>query len=461
MSLLTLAALHTSLALQAGPQPQPPTCGVAVRDEALVVLMGKEVVARLPLEPAQLPIQPGVESPSVGVIATADPGRFFVGIREDWNVRGAAGLGELFEVRCTGKPNDNAVIRLALREKGVDFGTSIRVPDGRVVVGGWGGLRVLELEPRPDVTPAARLTPLTTAPSYRAPACWSATEDKPAPGADVPDPSAGLHGSEVPFLRGGACGYEGDMTMAPHVLDLDRGVYRKRVEVSDVVTTGSAVVVAAGGCARLDAGLWVSPDPSPCVARAPGDVTTCEGWTRRVIGAGVPMRRLARLEGAGGTRWFALSAICPTGADRAGGDLYTSADLETWTRVEADLPIARDGAVRGLGGSDLREVDGTLFLGVDEGGGGVKRTVWVSSQDGVSFAKANAPRARPAAPVDEALKRRLGVDSVHGSALDPGRRLAFAWTNDGLFATPIDPAGSLAVGAATWTRILPWRGGSD
>lgn len=454
-ALLTAAlAAHAAVALV----PQAPPCTVALRDERLVVLRGAQITATLALAPAQLPIQPGVEAPSLGVITTADPGRFFVGIREDWTVRGAAGLGDLFEVRCAGEAAPSDTIRVALSAKGVDFGTSRTLADGRVVVGGWGGLRVLDLDLRAAPSPGSggasgaittgtpRLTPLTTAPTFKAGACWSATEDKPAEGADVPDLRAGLHGPELPFLRGGACGYEGDMTMAPHVLDVSRGVYRKRVAISDLVTTEGAVVAAAGSCTRLDAGIWVSPD-----------LVT---WTRHLLGTGLPVARLARLDDHGRERWYALTAICPTGADRAGGDLYASDDLVAWTKVDADLGRASDGAVRGLGASELRAVDGVLFVGVREERGGVAKTRWVSSRDGLAFTTSAAPRPPAPTGLEGLLAARLGVDAVFGSALDLTRKVALAWTNDGLLSTPLEGA-ARPPKDATWTRILPWRGGSD
>lgn len=470
MSFALLTAVLAARSVQATSAmlvPQAPPCTIAVRDESLVVMNGPQVVGRLPLEPARLPTQPGVEAPSVGVIATSDPTLLFVGIREDWTVRGAAGLGELFEVRCPGKPAP-ASIRVALTAMGVDFGTAMGLPDGRFVVGGWGGLRILELDLRPEAPPEAiaRLTPLTTAPTYPAGACWSATDDKPAPGADVPDLRAGLHASELPFLRGGACGYEGDMTMAPHVLDLARGIYRKRVEISDVIAHDDAIVVAAGSCSRLDAGVWVSRgEVVGQLGSASSSAQDLTSWTRHPIGTGLPIARLAHLPGDGGGRWFALSAVCSTGADRAGGDLYTSTDLETWTKVEADLGLANDGSVRGLGATDLRALDGVLLVAAREVRGGVEKTRWVSSRDATTFANAAAPRPRAAAPGVEAvalLRDRLGVDAVFGTSLDLARKVALAWTSDGLFAAPLgETARPPAPKDMAWTRILPWRGGSD
>ncbi len=413
---LAVATLHLSQ-VPAGP---PAGCRIAVEDGHLVVRsQGREV--RHELAGDELPASPGELGPP-RVTALMHPrgeGLVFAALRERWDLGVAPlGLGRLYEIRCGAEPS----LTVAMVAPGLDFGRVAVARDGRWVVGGWGGLRVLDPVRR-------RLTPLTSPPPYPAPRCWSAEEDQPARAADVPlvgdegvavsPPGAG--DEEIAFIRGGPCGYEAEMETTRHALLIDRGVVRSKRHVGAfaIADDGQMLVGDGGGsCAESSGGaLWRSADG--------------ERWQRLIVKdkgrAGIAA--LARI--AGGPT-VALTGICKAGGAVTGGELFVSDDLARWDPVSAvDEGGGRIGALFAEGER--------AFIAVEQDGA----TRWLASRDGRSW-QASGPRRVPPVAGAAALARTLAVEAVLGVRDERGQ--SFAWTSDGLFEK--DAAGR-------WARIFP------
>lgn len=423
--------LEILLATFMSAQP-PPDCRVmfdnAAEDSTLVVkTRGGEVTRVLTMD--ELPSTPaGPEPRPVTMIASpADDGTIFAAIPEPWDSGLApAGIGYLYRVTCAGAP----LIEVHMVAAGVDFGRVAIARDGRWVVGGWGGLRVLD-------PVARRLTPLTSPPPYRGPRCWSAEEDRPAPAADVPLvgaqgfvlPTGAPPEEEIAFFRGGACGYEGEMVGARHALLIDRGVIRPMKAIRAVAVAGDGrLLVGDGGgsCEEATPGtLWSSRDG--------------ERWTAHTLQD--DMRGgIAQLARIGDGPWLAVTSICASGAGASGGDLYRSEDLARWERM-APVPEGFSDAInRGAGVIALEVEDGRAYIAVTSG----RTERWFESDDGTSWRET---RRRTLRRAPQALAGALGVETIFGVANGPEANLA--WTSDGLFRKP------RGAGPAPWSRIFP------
>ena len=345
-------------------------------------------------------------------VLTTPGGSVYAAIPEDWDgVHKPVGLGRLYALTCGPKP----AITRAVEAPGVDFGHALTLPDGRWVVGGWGGLRVFDGDSK-------RLVPLTSPPPLSAP-CWTATDDRPAPAADVPEGAGELvMGGEVPFRRGGACGYEGAMEMRNHALDLGRGTVRRRVAIAAFALDGDrALVTEAGvGCRKESAGvMWTSRD---------GQSFTLESVVKDAAATGI--ERLVRLPG--GT-WLAQTTPC----QGRGGDVFASPDLVGWRRVFAVPDEVRTGGNVGVVG--LFVDGGRAFAATNEK---TATLTWSVSGDGERWRPAGRKVIPPVIP--QTLAPLLGVARIHGLAEAPSA--SWAWTSDGLFRKPED---------GSWSRVFP------
>lgn len=426
--LLPLLLLVVSRVPPPLPMVTPPGCEVRVTATHLLV-KSQGVESSLALGEDELPSSPGHAGPP-RLTVLPEPGaadRLLVGVRDHWDGVAPAGVGRLYEVTCGPSPR----VRVALVAPGLDFGRVALLADGRWVVGGWGGLRVLDPVTR-------RLTPLTAPPPFEAPRCWSAADDRPAPAADVPvvdDSGVARPGSEVHFDRVGACGYEAEMIGARLALDVNRGVVRSVREVATFARGDDGRMLAGDGAGSCDG-------QTPGAAWSSSDGVT---WTPLAIRQGPGgIARLTRLpprDGRPGT-WLALTAICGGGGAVTGGDVYASADLDRWDLVLGEPPAPAAPALdRGAGVVDLLEHDGRAYALIADGAD--KKEHWFRSIDGRTWDKARRPPMSDTREARGKLAAVLGVSEVHG--LSEAGEPAFAWTSDGLFQ---------GVGGS-WTRIFP------
>jgi len=420
----TLALLVTTALTPPLPMVRPLGCKVEATALELVVT-SNGAVARYPLGEREVPFAPGASGPP-RVTTLPLPGAkdlLLASLRETWDGVAPAGLGHLYEVTCGTTP----AIRLALEAPGIDFGRIVLARDGRWIVGGWGGLRVLDPNTK-------RLTPLTTPPSYAAP-CWTAEDGKPARAADVPlvgddgvTRSDEVGPEEIRFMRAGACGYEAEITATRHALVLDRGIVRRIAAVSTLAVSDDGRILVgdgAGPCARQSPGtLYASTD----------DATWTALKVRKNGIAGIA--HIARFN----DEWLALTATCENGGGLAGGDLLASSDLVEWTPVAA-VPVGfSDVVASGAGIAELVIERDRVHVAAVQG----KVLHWFDSSDARDF-RPSATRTVRAVP--QALAKTLLVEAVLGLA--DTATTSYAWTSDGLFAkTKADPA-------APWTRIFP------
>jgi len=422
----TLALLIMTAQAPPLPMVAPAGCSVEATANELVV-KSNGVEARYPFSERELPFAPGESGPPKVTTLPLPGGKdaLLASLRETWDGVAPAGLGFLYAVTCGQAP----AIRVALTAPGIDFGRVAIARDGRWIVGGWGGLRVLD----PNTL---RLTPLTSPPAYQAPTCWTAEESKPARAADVPLVGAdglarsGTEGAEeLRFLRGGACGYEAEMTSTRHALVLDRGIVRRVVDVSSFARADDGLLLVgdgAGPCARQSAGVvWSSADATtwtPIAVRDKGS-------------AGIA--RIARLPR---DLWLAITAICETGGGRVGGDLFGSMDLTSWEPIAAIPDGSSDVMSGGAGLTELIVEGERAYIAVEQ----AKALRWFESTDGRSW-RASAKRSVRAVP--QTLAATLGVERINGIAETPEG--TYAWTSDGLFMR------SNADTPAAWTRVFP------
>jgi len=424
--MLETLALFLTAALPAPlPMVAPTGCRVDATLTELVVKSGG-TEARYPWTEREVPFAPGESGPPQVTTLPLPGGKdlLLASVRESWSGVAPAGLGYLYEVTCGAAP----AIRVALTAPGVDFGRVAIARDGRWIVGGWGGLRVLD----PNTL---RLTPLTSPAPYPVPACWTAEEGKPARAADVPvvggdgiarSPTEGPE--EIRFTRGGACGYEAEMTTTAHALLLDRGIVRRIASVTTLAFTDEGHLLVgdgAGPCEQQSAStLWESADGATWRAVALRDKGA----------AGI-----ARVVHLPGRLWLALTAICDTGGGAVGGDLLASNDLATWEPLAA-LPEGFNMTVSGGGGIVELLVDGErAYLASEQG----KVLRWFESSDGREW----QPSAKRQVRVAQGLAKTLGVGAING--LTDSAAARYAWTSDGLFMKP------KAEDATPWTRIFP------
>jgi len=445
------AALMMVVFSRIGPMPPmiaPRDCKVSATETQLVVnSAGTE--ARLTFGEGELPNAPGQDGPPRLTVLPA-PGhgdRLYAAVRDRWDGVAPLGLGHLYEITCGRAPS----VRIAMVAPGLDFGRIALLRDGRWVVGGWGGLRVLDPVGR-------RLTPLTSPPRLLDSRCWSAEEGKPAAAADIPivDEKSGIAVSaaagehELRFARGGACGYEATMLLTPFALAVDRGVVRAVREVRAFAWTGDGgMLVGDGGghCEAQTAGtLWASPDG--------------ERWARLEVrdgGGGIAgLVRLARKEGA--APWLALTSICQNGGAKVGGDIYLSEDLRYWEKVLGEPPPPATPPVdQGAGVVELRAGDGETYARIDgrpdrleQKAEARRRTLavhWLKSTDGRTWSQTPKPTAADKAAARRQLAGGLGVSEVFG--MSENTTAIVAWTSDGLFRQLKGKPN------AAWVRIFP------
>lgn len=403
-------ALMLTVAVPA-PTTPPPGCQVTASRGGLLVTVGR-AEATLAFDDREAALIVGDQLVRPTLLA-APSGALYAAMPEDWqSVHQPVGLGRLYAVTCG---RDPAIAR-AVEIPGVDFGHARTLPDGRWVVGGWGGLRIFDADTK-------RLVPLT-GPSPLAAPCWSATEGRTAPVADVPEGrgEALASGAEVPFLRGGACGYEGAMEMQPHALDLGRGVVRRRVAIGALALDGDRVFVTEAdmGCRKESAGvMWTSDD---------GARFTLERVVNDSAATGI--ERLVRLPDG---PWLARTAICRG----RGGEVFMSADRRQWKRV---FGLADDQKT----GEDLGVVE--LFVDGDRAFAATNQKqgslTWWVSRDGATWAPAGRRVSPPA--LSQALAATLGVAAITGLAEAPSA--SWAATSDGLFRKPKE--------GGPWARVF-------
>lgn len=406
-SLVLLALAVPPADVRAGP---PEGCRIEATALELVVTSGDKD-ARWPLAEADLPVAMGGASPQLTTVTVPGKNVVLASFRETWSAGAPRGIGKLYAVTCGAEPT----IELAVNAPGVDFGHITIARDGRWIVGGWGGLRVLDPVTR-------RVTPLTAPAPIADPSCWAARDGKTAPVADVPlvddDGVATTNATgdeEILFVRSAACGYEGDLTNTRHALLIDRGIVRRVAAIATAFMTDHELVVGDGygPCAAQTAGtLWSRTGP---------------GWTAtRVTDKGrAGIARVAKL----GDRWLALTAVCDNGGNRVGGDLFTSPDFVRWDHVAA-VPEGTDPAIVGGAITELVVADGVAYVAA-----GAPRAWW-SSRDAIEWKPA---ATRNVARPSQALAKTLHVALVLGS--DAG----LAWTDDGLFEKQGD----------AWQRVFP------
>lgn len=423
--LATLALLLTTTLAAPLPMVSPPGCRVtATANELVVTSSGVDV--RYPLSEREIPFAPGAAGPPPVTTLPLPGGKdvLLASLRETWDGTAPAGLGYLYQVTCGPAP----AIRVALTAPGIDFGRVAIARDGRWIVGGWGGLKVLD----PNTL---RLTPLTSPPGYEAPGCWSAEADKPARAADVPlvgDDGVATSGADGPeeirFARGGACGYEAELTATRHALLLDRGVVRRIASIATVALDVDGHLLVGDGdgpCEGQTANaLWTSPDGV--------------SWSQLALrdkGAG-GIARVVRLPDG---PWLALTAICQTGGGSVGGDLFGGSDLVSWEPIAAIPEGFSDVMSGGAGLAELVVAGERAYVAALQG----KELRWFESSDGSAW-RATGKRA---VRVSQALAGTLGVERING--LMDGPTASYAWTSDGLFSRPKNG------GEAPWARIFP------
>lgn len=425
--LTTLMVLVLSRVAPPLPMVMPVGCEVrATSTELIVKSHGTE--ARLALAEDEVPGAPGHGGPPA-ITLLPEPGaseRVLVALRDHWRGVAPTGVGRLYEITCGERPS----ARVALVAPGLDLGRVAILTDGRWVVGGWGGLRVLD-------PIARRLTPLTDPPPFVAPRCWSATAERPARAADVPivdDSGIARADREVVFERLGACGYEAELTASRFALDVHRGILREVRAVPAFLRTG-------------DGRLLVGDGAGACEGQTPGAAWLSDrgdAWSLLPIHQGAGgIARLVELPPGDGrdVTWLALTAICEGGGATKGGDLFASRDLLHWERVLAEpLPPATPKLDRGAGVVELVIHQGLAYARIDD-----NTEHWFRSADGRTWDRAR----RPPRPDDRAARDKLagalGVGEVYGLLESTGA--TFAWTSDGLFRR--------AEAAPDWARIFP------
>ncbi len=399
------------LALAVAPAKAPPGCRIEVSPSALeLVATSNGKVTRWPLAEADVPSAPGV-APQLTTAPVPGTNVVLASFREFWSGSAPRGIGKLYALTCGAEPT----IALAVNAPGVDFGRIAIARDGRWVVGGWGGLRVLDPTTR-------RLTPLTSPPKVDDPTCWAAQSGASARVADVPlvdgdgvMTSTSTGEEEIAFERFAACGYEGELIGARKALLIDRGIVRRVAPVATALVTDDVLVVGDGhgACSAQTAGtLWSR---------------TANVWTTtRVTDRGrAGIAQIAKL----GDQWLALTAVCDNGGNRVGGDLFTSPDFVHWERVAA-VPEGTNPKLVGGGIEALVVADGVAYIAA-----GAPRSWW-SSGDALEW-KPSAARntARP----PQALAKALGVSAILGTSG------LYTWTDDGLFEQR----------GGTWRRVFP------
>ncbi len=429
--------------LVAAPTPSPTRCKIRLTEAALEVRVGRNVVAEQRWEPTDLPSRaPRSSSASRDARAelvlhrTNDPARTLVGLREDWSGMPGDGLGNLFEVRCDAVPS----VRRVLHVDGVDFGQGVALPDGRIVFGGFGGLKILD----PDLM---MLMPLTIPPAFGK-GCWAAVDDQPVVAADVAP--AQYRAGEIAFVRGGPCGYEAEMTHAPMVFDLATGAVRPLVRASDIVVDAAGAVTVgdgAGTCEQTpsDGAVWRSTDGGATFTRV-----ALGGLPPGHIGA---VADLAQIATKAASTTFALFDICRTGGASVGGELVKSEGGLTWSAVPFPEP-ALDDVAWDAGSAILAiEARGANLFAQREAGNG-KRVWWRSKDLGASWKRGGQPPARERVP--KTLAAELGVASVNALHTDKARGFAWASTSDGLYRKPLPaPGPKKATVPSPWVRVFP------
>lgn len=425
--------------LLAAPTPSPTRCKIRLTADALQVLVGRKVVAEQRWEPTDLPSRGTRDGRAELVLhRTKDPARTLVGLREGWSGMPGDGLGNLFEVRCDASPS----VRRVLHVDGVDFGQGVALPDGRIVFGGFGGLKILE----PDLM---MLMPLTIPPAFGK-GCWTAADDQPTVVAADVVPTQ-YRAGEITFVRGGPCGYEAEMTHTPMAFDLATGAVRPIVRASDIVVDGAGAVTVgdgAGTCEQTqsDGAVWRSTDGGATFTRAP-----LGGLAQGHIGA---VADLAQVRTKTESATFALFDVCQNGGASVGGELVKSVDGLTWSAVVFPEPALDK--VAWDSGSGIRAIEArgpTLFA--MRGGAKGKRVWWRSKDLGASWKRGSAPPAGERIP--KTLAAELGVASVN--AIHTDKTLGFAWasTSDGLYrkALPAPGEKKKPPEPSPWVRVFP------
>lgn len=425
--LLPLLVLVLSRVAPPLPMVAPAGCEVHATATDLIV-KSQGVEARLALGDDEVPSSPGRRGPPA-ITVLPEPGsadRLLVALRDHWRGVAPTGVGRLYEVTCGQTPG----IRVALVAPGLDLGRVAILGDGRWVVGGWGGLRVLD-------PIARRLTPLTSPPPFEAPRCWSAEDGRPAPAADVPivdDSGVARAEREVLFERVGACGYEAEVVGGRLALDVHRGVVREVRAIATLLRTDDGRLVVGDGVGECESqtpgAAWISNEQG--------------GWAQLPIrqgGGGIA--RLVQLPARDGraASWLALTAICAHGGAVRGGDILASSDLSRWDLALGEPPPPASPALdRGAGVVDLVVHQGLAYARIDD-----STEHWFRSVDGRTWDRARRPPVPDARAARQALASELGVGEVHGLLEAEGTRLA--WTSDGLFSRAGD--------VSTWARIFP------
>ncbi len=416
--LTSLVLLALALPTAQAPARPPRDCRIEVSSSALELIgTSNGSQTRWPLAEADVPSALGGSAPRLTTAPVPGTNVVLAAFNETWSGPAPLGIGKLYALTC----GDEPTIELAVSAPGVDFGRIVIARDGRWIVGGWGGLRVLDPKTR-------RVTPLTAPPPIDDPTCWTQRDGKTAAVADVPlvddDGVATTNpdgDEEIPFVRLAACGYEAELTSTRHALLIDRGVVRRIVSVAAVLMTDHELVVGDGH--------------GPCQAQTAGTIWTraASAWApTRVTDRGrAGIARIAKL----GDQWLALTAVCDNGGNKVGGDLYASADFVRWERVPA-LPEGTNPGVAGGGIGELIVADGRAYVAAGAPASGAARQSWWSSADAVDWKPA---AARNVPKPSQALAKTLGVATILGTSQ------ALAWTDDGLFEKR----------DGAWLRVFP------